>query len=74
MSGRALCIAECKTKPALLTPYLVVPWSIILHLSSTLTRLDAVTSEYNKPNGLIKKFVNLSSVLSRKAAFKRMNK
>ena len=44
MSGLLAWMAECRTKPATLTPKLVVPGSTTEPCMSILTRLEAVIS------------------------------
>lgn len=55
MSGLAWWMAEWSVKPALLIPNVVDPGSITSPCISILTSDDAVTSEYNTPNGFSKK-------------------
>ena len=54
ISLRAPWIAEWSTKPALFTPKHVLPPSMMLPSLSTFTKLEAVTSLYNRPKGLIR--------------------
>ena len=54
ISLRAPWIAEWSTKPALFTPKHVLPPSTMLPSLSTFTKLEAVTSLYIRPKGLIR--------------------
>ena len=64
ISGLAWWMAECNIKPALFIPRDVDPCSNTSPSKSIVSSEDAVTSEYNNPNGWITKCSSMSFILA----------